>query len=310
MSLSDFADKPTILKELLWCIGAPGLLAHFKNDKRIVLPSQKYFEEAATDFLKMTNEKPLNSFAVQPEPEGKQRLILGKRFEHLLRIYFEISPRFDLLFHGVQLFEGERTGGEIDFIVRDHQTNKTIHIETACKFYLSASNQTDHRSWFGINPGDTLALKAEKMRQQCLMTTRGSGKEWCIRNKLVVDERQAWLKGYLFHHYSAITHPKAPTDAGPKYPSGWWMRRTEAIDFFRKSGGLWAVLPKDSWLAPATFTDHNQVHNADQMAALMHAWPDYFVRSMMIALLTETENDKGLKEQNRGVVVPDRWPGI
>jgi len=309
MSLQSLIFKSKEVSELAWCIGSPGLLSALGHAKLPHLPDAEYFGNLSLEARTFLDKLDADSLPLQNHLRSEGHLVLGKRFEKLLEFYFQYSDRFQLLHKGVQLKEGDLTVGEIDFIVRDMASEEVIHIETACKFYLGTRNSKDPTSWVGINPRDSLELKSTKLLKQSGLTETLVGRKWCRDNNVKPDVKSIWLKGYFFHHFSAISRPIAPKNASPKYPSGWWMRAEEARLFFSQSKGKWALLPKESWLAPANFSSQDPaVKDSNELISLLKSWPEKNEKSMMIALLDPIENTDTRVESNRGIIVYNRWP--
>jgi len=309
MSLQSLIFKTKEVSELAWCIGSPGLLSAIGHARLPLLPDADYFQKLLWEEREFLSALDANPSEIQNHLLFEGKLILGKRFEKLLEFYFRNSKRFQLLHRGVQLKEGDLTAGEIDFIVRDQVSEEVLHIETACKFYLSTRNTKDPAGWIGVNPRDSLDLKSNKLLKQVNLTGSPAGRSWCEKNNVLVDVKSIWLKGYFFHHFSVITHQTAPRNASRNYPSGWWMRAEEAPLFFSQSKGKWALLPKESWLAPAYFGPKDPaVKNSNELIALLNSWPETNEKSMMIALLDPVEDADYWMESNRGIIVYNHWP--
>ncbi|WP_230659206.1 DUF1853 family protein [Psychrobacter sp. I-STPA10] len=66
---------------------------------------------------------------------------LGFHFEGLLHFWLidgfihKCHP-FEVLAHNIQLYRDKQTIGELDFIIRNHQTNEIEHWELAIKFFF------------------------------------------------------------------------------------------------------------------------------------------------------------------------------
>ncbi len=62
--------------------------------------------------------------------------MLGKQAEYLFENWLKHSQRFQLLAANIQIQGETKTLGELDYVVRAIETNETLHIELACKFYV------------------------------------------------------------------------------------------------------------------------------------------------------------------------------
>lgn len=95
-------------------------------------------------------------------------LRLGHLAEKVVAELFKASSNYQLLYENIQVLEGNRTVGELDFLVKDVENDKTIHVELAYKFYLfdpSISSQPIN-NWIGPNRNDSLKQKLDKLKEK------------------------------------------------------------------------------------------------------------------------------------------------
>jgi hypothetical protein len=236
--------------------------------------------------------------------EGYQ--LLGKRFEAMIGFWLKNSPVFQVVLSNHQLIDDKGTVGEIDFIVKDRESGELLHLEIACKFYLSHHNNPNWPDWRGLNGRDNLQLKMDKFSRQLSSLGIPVGHE--LRKELKIGGIQPTmlLKGYFFHHIDHIRQHHAPKFSNPTYPSGFWLFRSEMNSFF-SGDHLWQVLPKRSWLCPYHMpVDGSQALNEldiqDKIAQLL----DEYKRGVMVVKLIR-KNDV-YEEVSRGCVVPNHWP--
>ncbi len=106
----------------------------------------------------------LNHFLAQPIP---QNIRLGHQMEHVFKQLIEHCDVYEIVLHGLPIKEGNRTIGEIDFILRDVRTQKWIHIELTYKFYIIDPEISEpiHRLT-GPNKRDMFFTKMEKIREE------------------------------------------------------------------------------------------------------------------------------------------------
>ena len=101
-------------------------------------------------------------------PDGK--IIFGKYMEKLLSAAIQASSRYELLAENLQIKDAEeRTVGEVDFLLYDHQTQRAIHLELACKFYLfdaGLASEDSYSGFIGPNRNDLLSDKIHKLRDK------------------------------------------------------------------------------------------------------------------------------------------------
>ena len=99
----------------------------------------------------------------------RENEVLGKRVEYFFDHCITNSNRYTVLAKNIQVFRDKITIGELDFIIRDYQSDMISHIELVYKFYLYDPTIDDelHR-WVGPNRKDTLLQKIEKIKTKQL----------------------------------------------------------------------------------------------------------------------------------------------
>ncbi len=99
----------------------------------------------------------------------KDNEVLGKRIEHFFEYLINCSKRYQLVSKNLQVFKDKTTIGELDFLLKDLQKEKTIHIELVYKFYIYDPDIKDELSrWIGPNRKDSLLQKFEKLKNKQL----------------------------------------------------------------------------------------------------------------------------------------------
>ena len=155
-----------------------------------------------------------------------QKLRLGHQMEHVFKQLIAHSSRFEILLHNLPIKEGNRTIGEIDFILRDVKTNKRIHVELTYKFYIinTEIRESIHRL-IGPNRRDTFFAKMEKIKnvQFQLLHSKEGSKALNERNiDHTIIQHQVCYKGQLFLPWkdkSSTIHP-----LNTSCISGYWLR--------------------------------------------------------------------------------------
>ncbi len=147
---------------------------------------------------------------------------LGFHFEGLIHFWLEDGYRlglhpYEVLAHNVQLYQGKQTTGELDFILRDTETDAVEHWEVAIKFYLG-SPPYQLKNWVGMNRKDNFARKMQHMQDQQFRATKVDLDGY---HEVDIDKRYVVIKGRFFEcasqPYGVTT--KATTDAGLVSPS-------------------------------------------------------------------------------------------
>ncbi|UJH91562.1 DUF1853 family protein [Antarcticibacterium sp. 1MA-6-2] len=95
--------------------------------------------------------------------------VLGKRAETFFEHAVKSSNHYKILASRVQIIEEKITLGELDFLLKDQETNQTIHVELVYKFYIyDPSFPKEMQRWIGPNRRDSLLLKINKLKNHQL----------------------------------------------------------------------------------------------------------------------------------------------
>lgn len=124
---------------------------------------------------------------------------LGFHFEGLMHFWlidgFKLGLHpFEVLAHNVQLYRDKQTIGELDYILRNHQTGDIEHWELAIKFFVG-SPPYDFANWVGLNSRDNLARKMSHMQSKQF---RSVWVDVDSHDPVKVDKRVAVIKGRFF----------------------------------------------------------------------------------------------------------------
>lgn len=99
-----------------------------------------------------------------------ENLRLGHLIEKIVAQLIHASSNYNVICQNIQLFESEKTIGELDFILEHVTSRQIIHMELAYKFYLydpKISGSSIHK-WVGPNRNDSLIEKLEKLKTKQL----------------------------------------------------------------------------------------------------------------------------------------------
>ena len=267
--------------------------------------------------------------ARQPEPEDTRVVLeqaeqhlerflsdcnshfLGSYFEALWKFYLTYSPGHELLASNLQIHEGGKTLGELDFLLIDKKTNQAVHQEIAVKFYLGC-NTGEVPQWVGPNAIDRLDLKMSHLKNKQLPFSSHPLAKKAIREQFGLERinSEVVLKGYLFHPLNA-TNLEVQPFINPAHASGHWCYASE---LFRQEtelsppGTSWFKMDKKDWMT-------NQLSQADISASPLNdeqlrdasAAIEEHNRAQLFCRLTQgTELPD---HQSRLFVVPSSWPG-
>ena len=169
--------KHPIVRELAFSIASPPLLAHWPESlalatnhlnpaQDIELPDDSFWQQHFVNYLPRLQQLEAHPLALEQHMLTLRNTRLGIRFEHLLAFWLQDSAYhpFTLLGQGIKRMEGQRTLGEIDFLILNQDTQNIEHWEVAIKFYLGEDNlQAEH--WLGPNRRDSLDRKLKHLCQ-------------------------------------------------------------------------------------------------------------------------------------------------
>lgn len=202
---------------------------------------------------------------------------LGKYCEYLITHAWKRSlADHETLTAGLQLHDGGKTLGELDFIFASTRSASVTHVELAVKFYLATNfNGTQHA--VGPNLKDSWRLKrAHLIDNQC---PRARSMQSPLR-KLGGDlEQAALLPGRIFQPSTGSLQ-------------GSWMSQTQFNQY--ATGGEWVVVPRLCWPAPREAVLLKVLSKEALMARLTEV--PVMVASVQSARLMEI-----------GFVVDDNW---
>ncbi len=93
---------------------------------------------------------------------------LGHLIEKIVSALIKSSRNYQVVYENIQLFEQQRTIGEIDFILMNKVSNAFFHVELAYKFYLydPTIDGPSVQKWIGPNRNDSMLGKLTKLRQR------------------------------------------------------------------------------------------------------------------------------------------------
>lgn len=168
---------------------------------------------------------------------------LGLRFEALVAYWLMISPNYELLSKNIQIIEDKLTHGEIDFIIKDLNAQKIIHLEVAVKFYLGTPPYEDTYRWFGTNTKDQLGKKLDHLKNHQTQLS----KKYKSHFQYKIDEQHCLIKGRLFY---PMGESKPPNGVTTNHLRGIWY-------YSKNTTGKDNLIPitKLDWLAELNHSD-------------------------------------------------------
>jgi len=218
---------------------------------------------------------------------------VGRYFEQLLLYWFSRVRHLEVLGNGIQLREGKRTVGEIDFLYRDEQGVLT-HCEASVKFFLHYP-RVDASDFPGPNATDDFERKTDRLFTRQLAVSRDRYPE--------VQQRHGFVKGMAFYRddqTEALLPPRMSRD----HLRGRWFRESELEQLASQGCECGVVATKPQWLAHLPTTD------ATSLSSLTNQLRNHFDSGrgnpIMLNLFNSATASTG--EAERVFVVPDGWP--
>lgn len=194
-------------------------------------------------------EMDLSTFVPKPIPE---RIRLGHRMEDVCKQLIEFHPDYEILIHNLPIKDGKRTIGEIDFILRESNSQRLVHVELTYKFYIINPEISEpiHRL-MGPNKRDMFFTKMEKIKNeqfQLLHVPQGVA----ALGKIGIDHKEVThkvcYKAQLFRSYGANTSHIRPLN--PECICGFWLpfddfkaNHFKDFEFFIPFKSDWVIEP-------------------------------------------------------------------
>ena len=225
---------------------------------------------------------------------------LGNYFETLWSYALQLNSRYQLIEHKLQIHDGERTLGEMDFIVLDNETGRYAHWELAIKFFLGAGATLNHDAWHGPGKKDRLDLKVDHLlSRQTLLSTHPVAKAQLEERGIVIDDCAVILKGRLFYPWQQGGPEYYPQYANPSHLRGQWLTRQQ---FMRSYGAKARFVPLvgSGWMSEIPT---QQAFDAHSNAALVR-----LVDSGLYRFPLQVARLEGASEAERLFIVNDNWP--
>ena len=174
---------------------------------------------------------------------------LGLAFEALVVWGMEHGLGWSVLGRDVQIFEGKRTIGALDLVVRD-ELGEVTHWEFAYKLYLQCDGDTGWESWLGPAGRDRLSLKLDHMlKHQLPLSSRPEAHATLSALGITrIDARRVIMQGTLFSPWGAS--PVTP-DGGSMPAEGRWLRQSELPRLVSEHPDWrWVLRTKPLWFGP------------------------------------------------------------
>ncbi len=294
----DTLFKHRCVADLAWAISSPPLL-HYEGK------TCTWFQDAWYQDLYRQIEAQLHE--LDHDPARLESLLaaqkdqrLGNYFETLWSFALQLSPRYRLLERNLQIQDGDRTLGEMDFIVVDNETGRYAHWELAIKFYLGTGNTVNHHAWLGPGKKDRLDLKVDHLlSRQTLLSTHPVARARLQQRGIEIDDCAVVLKGRLFYPWQQGGPGHYPQSANPSHLSGQWLSRNQLLQTFDASVRFEPQIGS-GWMARIPTQQVSQVYSAEGLMRLVDKG-----KYRLPLLVTRLENGA---EADRLFIVDNNWP--
>lgn len=185
--------------------------------------------------------------------------------EACFETYLKESKNFELLAANLQIHGDKETLGELDYIVQNLKTEKIVHIELACKFYLYDENAgaSKEEKWIGPNRKDSLFDKLEKvkLKQFPLLHTAETIQKLAELGIAKPSSQELCLKAFLFLPKKMAA--ETLTQPFQNCIVGHYIKPT---DLEEDETALYAIPNKKEWLLPAnTLTNWHSFSEIKQL---------------------------------------------
>tara|TARA_B110000305_G_C19373932_1_gene605945 strand:+ start:533 stop:1408 length:876 start_codon:yes stop_codon:yes gene_type:complete len=277
--VADDVSDEQLLADLDWILTCPSLCL----DERVAELSDLIDTGAAVD-LNPVREF-LNSSAWHR---------VGYYFESFIETLLGKNALIRNLKHSIQVFEGKRTLGELDFVF-EYPDKGTTHLEVALKYYLYFEPEHASGSHFmGPNATDNFEKKWEKLAHKQLPFGSERFPE--------IDQSVALVKGQIFYHPDLESPSHLPEPMNPDHRKGVWVRESE-LEWFSRFGeeATGAILQKPFWFGPP--------QEGITVPALVEEMTSHFSERKHPLLVSVTKpRGESVEELERIFVVSDQWP--
>lgn len=221
--------KTPIVRQLAFVVASPNIIAQVPTDLTIKhafqLHPDHFWQQLYLQYeprLQQLDQDPSELIHFLTQLKSTR---LGLRFEYLMWFWLKDHTfhHLKLLGHSIQIFQGQQTLGEIDFLILNQHTSQIEHWEVALKYYLAEANfQLQH--WYGLNRQDTLLRKLTHFTEKQFQFKSVQSHE--------IQQRFTILKGQLYY----------PTARFPTQTHSW-------VNHFRRLGRWGRVIPQQNYHA-------------------------------------------------------------
>lgn len=187
--------KTPVVRQLAFAIASPNIIGQIPPEltlqHQFELHSNELWQQYFLNYLprlKHLDQYPYDLIAFISKLKSTR---LGLRFEMLIWFWLldDTYHPYQLLGHSIQQILGQKTLGELDFLVLNRESQQVEHWEIALKYYLS-EHDLSLPYWYGLNRSDTLMRKLNHFTQKQFQFQHALGHQ--------IERRFCVLKGQLY----------------------------------------------------------------------------------------------------------------
>lgn len=260
--------------DLLWAITSPSLI----TDPWVDQPAAFAASDVDADHLDAYLDR---------HPTHR----VGHYFERLLDYWLREIRGVEVEAAGLQIREGKRTVGELDFLYR--RDGVLTHCEASVKFFLHFP-QPGSSHFPGPNASDNFEKKIGRLFEHQLALSAAHVPE--------VGRREAFVRGICFFHPDYPRPSELPNRMAATGQTGSWLFAAELDQLRSRASILCATVGKPHWLAPEV--SPRLLDPAEYCDALN----DHFDHGRGHPVMVSVRGPSGI-EVERMFVVPNHWPG-
>ncbi|MBT8125912.1 MAG: DUF1853 family protein [Gammaproteobacteria bacterium] len=283
--------------DLAWALSSPPVL-RYQNTACQWFADAWYLEQYRQLDSKL-RQLDRNPAELQKQLAAQKDQRLGNYFETLWAYALQLSPRYQLLERNLQFHAGERTIGEMDFIVLDKVSGRHAHWELAIKFYLGVGDTVKQNAWHGPGKKDRLDLKVDHLlSRQTELSHHPAVRDELAQRGIVIDDCAVILKGRLFYPWQQRGRERHPEAANSTHPIGHWLSRDQFEHAFSPDARFLPLI-RGGWLSRNPM---NRLFDGYTVAGLMR-----LVEQGACRLPLHVAQLQGESEDERLFIVDDNW---
>lgn len=265
------------VRNLAWVLASPALLSYLPNfNQPLTVFDDDFWQQQYLAYIPKLQQLDLNPQLLEDFLAQHKNHRLGYYFEYLLLFWLQDRDfhYFELLQHRATIFDGKITIGELDYLVKNHQTGQIEHWEAAIKFYLGYPPLMDSLRWLGANDRDSIGRKMEHLAQKQF---RFSGYQ-----EHEIQQRCLVAKGRLFYPLSHKNLLKRAHDAtldclASQHLQANWLLWDEFISHPQARLLQWRHVAKDEWMADQQINKKLPLLGVQDLPPLASARPELFI---------------------------------